>query len=157
MAPPTPPRTASSDPAIAADLGRLIGRLRRAVTRKVRADGSDVPVRESHIEILRVVNDHPCRIQDVADQLHLAHNTVSTATQQMVDLGLLERLSDNSDGRVVRLRLTESAKQHIDQWRRHRALILSQQIEQLSAGDQQILAQALPVLDKVARGLETHA
>lgn len=151
----TAPQTGSNTQAL--ELGRLIGRMRRVVNRAVRTQGVRLPVRESHIEILRVVDQSTCRIQDVADQLHLAHNTISTATQQLVERGLLERLIDSSDGRVVRLRLTDLAKQHLDQWRKHRALILAQQIERLTAGDQQTLAAALPILEKIASGLESNA
>jgi DNA-binding MarR family transcriptional regulator len=157
MTSPPPSGPTGRDTATALNLGRLIGRLRRAVNRSVRTQGAHLPIRESHIEILRVVNESPCRIQDVADKLHLAHNTVSTATQQLVGQGLLERLNDDSDGRVVRLRLTARAEQHIDQWRKHRAQILSQEIDLLSVDEQETLAQALPVLDKVARGLEANA
>jgi DNA-binding MarR family transcriptional regulator len=139
------------------DLGRLVTRLRRAVNQAARAQETNLPIRESHIEILRVVNESPCRIQDVADTLHLAHNTVSTAVQQMVERGLLEKFSDRTDGRVVRLRLTEAAEQHMGRWRKLRKLILSEQIEQLSSSEQQALGQALPVLENLVRGLESNA
>jgi DNA-binding MarR family transcriptional regulator len=151
-----PPPTANIAQAAAVDLGRLVTRLRRAVNRAARAQETNFPIRESHVEILRVVNESPCRIQDVADTLHLAHNTVSTAAQQMVEHGLLEKFGDGADGRVVRLRLTEVAEQQIDQWRKRRALIVAEQIERLSPADRQTLVQALPVLETLVSGLEAN-
>ena len=43
---------------------------------------------------------------DAAAELGVAPNTVSTLVRQLADAGVLERVRDSADGRVVRLRLT---------------------------------------------------
>jgi len=62
------------------------------------------PLPETQLEILRLVNRRPgIRIHDVAAELGLASNTVSTLVHSLTAAGFVDRLSDAGDGRVARL------------------------------------------------------
>ena len=139
----------------ALELGSVVGRLRRAVNRSLRdatAGGSRLP--ESQVEVLRAVAQGASRIQDVAVRLQLAHNTVSVTAQALVEKGLLERVGDAQDGRVVRLELTAVARRRLQRWREQRATTIAREVEELSVVERATLQAAIPVLAKLAEQLE---
>jgi DNA-binding MarR family transcriptional regulator len=75
-------------------------------------------------------------------------------TQTIGDLeadGLILRCADPSDGRRMLVELTERGRQTLEEDRRHREGWLARAIaEDLSAAEQQVLAQALALLRRLA-------
>jgi DNA-binding MarR family transcriptional regulator len=145
---------------LAAQLSRATGRLRRSLNRRVRTAIGSPPIPEAQLEVLRVVEAAPgARVHDVARQLGLASNTVSTLVHRLIDTGLLEREADRQDGRVARLRLTTQAAARLRRWRDQRHEILALALDQLGEPDRRALVSALPVQERLADALEmgTHA
>lgn len=68
-------------------------------------------------QVLLAVRGHPERsgptISDVAKYLLVRHNTAVELVDRTADLGLVERVSDGSDQRVVRLRLTVEGRRRL--------------------------------------------
>ena len=144
---------------LAPDLSRAVGRLRRALNRRVRAATGTSPLPEAQMELLRLVEHRPrIRVQDAASELLLAPNTVSTLVHRLVEAGLLEREPDPADARVARLIQTAAGAELRRLWRDQRHEILAAQLSDLNAGDLDALARAVPILAQVAEGVEagTH-
>ena len=81
---------------LAAGLSRAVGRFRRSLNRRVRAGAGTPSLPEAQLEILRLVDRRPgLRVHDVATELRLASNTVSTLVRQLADSGLVERIPDS--------------------------------------------------------------
>lgn len=141
----------------AARLSHALGRLRRAVNPRVRARLQGGPLPEAQIDVLRAVaNGDMPRIQEVATNLRLAPNTVSTLVHALVERGLVERRADPEDRRAVRLALTALARHRIAAARSHRAEILATHMNRLDAVDRNALHAALPALERLVESLELH-
>lgn len=146
---------ASDLDALAGGLAAAVGRLRRALNRQVHA-GSDVPpLPEAQLEIVRLLRRRPgMRVHDVAAELSLAPNTVSTLVHRLADAGLVERAGDPGDARVSRLQLTPAAEGRLRRWRDRRGEVLAARLVGLDGEDRRAVARVLPVLERVARSLE---
>ncbi|MGA3185368.1 MAG: MarR family transcriptional regulator [Candidatus Dormibacteria bacterium] len=159
MPDPSPGTAPSTDlDALAGRLARAAGRLRRRLNRQVRAGLDQEPLPEAQLEILRLVNRRPgARVRDVAVELGLAANTVSTLVHRLTDAGLVDRLADAGDGRVARLRLRPVAELRLQRWRDRRGEILGARLAELSPADRQALSRALPVLERIVDALDEEA
>jgi DNA-binding MarR family transcriptional regulator len=142
----------------AARLTRALSRLRRAVNPQVRARTQRERLPEAQVDVLRAVADAESpRVQDVADRLRLAPNTVSTLVSALIDRGLIARHVDPDDRRAARLALTATARRRIDTWRAHRADVVAEHIAHLSADEQRALHNALPALEHLVDSLEAQS
>jgi DNA-binding MarR family transcriptional regulator len=149
--PPAPPAV----PAVARRLVGALGRLRRALNRRVRAASPADPLPEAQLELLRLVERRPSlRVQDAAGELMLASNTVSTLVHRLGAAGLLERETDPWDGRVVRLRLGPDGAERLRRWRDRRQEVLTEELRRLETGEVDAVVRALPVLERLATLLE---
>ncbi|HXA29406.1 MAG TPA: MarR family winged helix-turn-helix transcriptional regulator [Candidatus Angelobacter sp.] len=150
------PAAGSDVQAQAAQLGRLAGRLRRALNRRVRAQVGGTPLPEAQLDVLRDVMHAPAppRVQDVAARLRLAPNTVSTLVASLARAGLLARQSDADDGRAVRLMVTPQARRRIRAWQAHRAQIVAAHLDGLGETQRRALERALPALELLTASLE---
>ena len=111
----------------------------------------------AQFDLLRHVGRHPDQpVADVAAALQLARNTVSTLVGQLCEAGLLERVPDPRDGRVVRLRLQPGADKRMADWRRRRTRAVVTALEQLGADEREVLAAAVPVLRAVGLRLDPN-
>lgn len=129
-------------------------RLRRVVRRTVRATVTGEPLRGAQVELLRTVETQPgIGVAAAARSLHMAGNSVSTLVNQLVDAGLLERQVDPDDRRAVRLKLTETAKARLANWRRRRTELVSRALDLLSEEDLRALEAAVPALDRLLEAL----
>ena len=79
---------------------------------------------------------------------------MSTLVGRLTAAGLLERARAVSDGRSVRLSVTEAARQRIAGWRDLRAELAARALDRLSAGDREAIADAMPALLRFAASLE---
>ncbi|HJT38600.1 MAG TPA: MarR family transcriptional regulator [Actinomycetota bacterium] len=134
------------------ELGPVIGRLRRALKRRL---GTPSLLPDSHVEIARLLYEHPdLKVQEVAAALRLAPNTVSTLVQQLVRDGNVERETDEDDRRVARLRLTPAMRKRISRRRDERRAILEEAIGSLSQREQATIEAAIPALMRLTEVLE---
>ncbi len=148
------PRTPSPAP-LAAELARSLGRLRRSLNRSVRAATGTSPLPEAQLELLRLVERNPrIRVRDAALELRVAPNTVSTLVRRLVDARLLEREADVADGRAAQLLLSAAAVERLRRWRDRRHEILAARLAALPESDRRSVAEALPVLNRLAQSLE---
>ena len=148
------PRPATSD-ALASDLARLIGRLRRSLNHQVRAATGSSALPEAQLEVLRLLRRHPgIRVHDVAAELRVAPNTASTLVRLLSAAELVDRRPDAGDGRVARLRLSARAEQRLQLWHDRRREVLADRLSALGAPEREAVARALPVLEGIAGSLE---
>src|SRR5574341_1060204 len=90
----TPPDmgAGAADARDADDLMAVIGRLRRGIRAGVRREWPYPRLPDAHLDLLLVVARRPgLRVQDAAEALRLAPNTVSTLVNGSALAGLIER------------------------------------------------------------------
>jgi DNA-binding MarR family transcriptional regulator len=140
--------------ALGADLAAVVARLRRVLRRAVRRNVVD-PLPPAASEVLVSVAGRPgLGVTEVADELRLAPNTVSTLVRQLVDRDLVVRSSDPADRRVARLDVTPAARARIQTHRANRAETMARALARLDPAEREVLAAAVPLLHRLTDALD---
>ncbi|MEV0588979.1 MarR family transcriptional regulator [Nonomuraea sp. NPDC050310] len=128
---------------LSASLRHLVLLLRRAVAGQ--------PVTSQQYAVLGSLEHRARRMSELAEE-HAVHlPTMTVQINRMEDAGLVARGSDPSDARVRTVELTEEGRARLDVVRQARRAFLAARLETLTPAEQEILARALPVLDKLGR------
>jgi DNA-binding MarR family transcriptional regulator len=129
--------------------------IRRSARRLARRPPSLATLTGAQLELVRLVRRQPeISVSEAALALRLVPNTVSTLVGQLSEAGMLRRIPDQVDRRIIRLQLAPGTRRKVDAWLERRLGVLSDAVQRLSVGDRRRLAQALPVLEHLAEMLE---
>jgi DNA-binding MarR family transcriptional regulator len=143
---------------LAAEVLAAISAVRRVARRAARSAGQAQPLPPAQSELLQLAAARPgISVADAARELRLAPNTVSTLVGRLTSAGLLARTRAVSDGRSVWLTVTGNGAQRIAEWRDLRADLAGRALDQLTAGDRQALADAVPALLRFAAQMEEES
>ena len=139
------------------ELARALGRLHRALRRRVRESLSGPALPQSQVEVLRLLEREPgLRAREMAESLGLASNTVSTLLQQLDIKGYVEREVDSHDRRSARISLTPAAVERMTTWSDRRSVVLTEAMDTLEADDYEHMVACLPALEHLAAVLERN-
>lgn len=140
--------------ALADELLAAMSAIRRNGRRVAARPVELAPLTGAQLELVRLVRRRPAiSVAEAAGELRLAPNTVSTLVGQLTEAGLLERTRDSQDRRVARLDLRPDIRRKVDAWRDRRLVHLAAGVSRLSEAERRCLVQAVPVLERIARGL----
>ncbi len=133
-------------------IGRLSQRLR------ITAAGSAAGLTPTRISVLlTVVRSGPIRLAELAELESLNPTMLSRVVSDLVDAGLVARVSDDGDRRAAWVKITPAGGKLAERIRRVRTDALNRALEDLSEGDRQAISQALPALEGLAEQLgERH-
>ena len=157
--PPAPQR----EPATTALLTRVeatalltaMGAVRRVARRAVRAAGPADPLPPARSELLRLAARRPgIGVAEAAAELRLAPNSVSTMVSKLAEDGLLSRDRGESDGRSVRLTVTEAGAARVEQWRDIRTDLAARALQRLPPAERGAIIAAIPALTRLAEQME---
>jgi DNA-binding MarR family transcriptional regulator len=138
----------------AAELLAAVGAVRRVARRAVRSAYAE-PLPPARSELLRLAARRPgIGVAEAAAELRLAPNSVSTMVSKLAEDGLLSRGRVASDGRSVRLTVTEAGAARVEEWRDIRLDLAARAIGLLPAEDQKALAAVVPALTRLAEQME---
>jgi DNA-binding MarR family transcriptional regulator len=153
-----PSSTAPTAEAVSETLMPAVGAVRRLLRRLAGpfVTNAMVEVSTSQREVLLVVGKRTGRsVAEIADELGLARNTVSTIVTQLVGAGLLVRETDPQDRRVGRLALTPAAQEALDSARARRRGLLHEALDRLSPRQLADLAAGIDAMEALAEELRT--
>jgi DNA-binding MarR family transcriptional regulator len=114
----------------------------------------------SQLDLVHVILRRPgVSVNEAAEELRLAPNTVSTLVRQLTDQNVVIRQSDPTDRRVARLNLTQTMGRKVAAFRDRRLGTLVAAMTRLSMRDQRRLAYAVELLDHLVAELleEEHS
>jgi DNA-binding MarR family transcriptional regulator len=139
-------RTPPTVEAVADGLLPAVGALRRLLRRSAgTAFGESVTAAQR--EVLLIVARNPGRsVADVAHELGLAPNSVSTMVTQLVAAGQLVRVTDPRDRRIGRLHLSPHAAAEATATRDRRRALLQTVVADLPSSDVADLAAGIDAL-----------
>jgi len=138
----------------AEQLFEALGSVRRQVRRTAGPPWPAATLSGSQIELVRLVRREPGHtVNEVAEALGLAPNTVSTLVGRLTDAGLLRREPDPADRRVARLHVTAAARRRIEGWRDARAELAALALGRLDPADREVLRAAVPALSRLVDAL----
>jgi DNA-binding MarR family transcriptional regulator len=140
--------------AFADELYDAVGLLRRRSRRLAGVPFPGLALSGAQLELVRLVRREPgLAVAEAATLLGLAPNTVSTLVGQLVALDVVVRDRHDSDRRVARLRLTDDARESLEQWRDRRALLTTTAVGELTEHERASLRRALPIIRQLAESL----
>ena len=139
----------------AAELLAAMGAVRRVARRAVRASAHGDPLPPARSELLRLAARRPgIGVAEAAAELRLAPNSVSTMVSKLAEDGLLNRGRVASDGRSVRLTVTEAGAAVVERWQDIRTDLVGRALDRLAPADRQALATVIPALTRLAEQME---
>jgi DNA-binding MarR family transcriptional regulator len=154
-APAVPVSPAEQAKAEAAELLAAMGAVRRVARRAVRTSADAEALPPARSELLRLAARRPgIGVAEAAQELRLAPNSVSTMVSKLTEDGLLSRGRVASDGRSVRLTITEAGAARVEQWQDIRTDLAGRAIGLLAPADRQALLAAIPALTRLAQHME---
>jgi DNA-binding MarR family transcriptional regulator len=140
---------------LASDVIETVGRLRRALRRSTAAPWPGHALTGAQGELARLLRRRPgLSVNDAAEALRLAPNTVSSLVGQLVEAGLVRRVRDERDRRVARLELEPAARRTLEAWRDERTAALVAALERLDPDDRAAIEHAVGPLGRLAEVLD---
>jgi DNA-binding MarR family transcriptional regulator len=140
------PRAGSAD-AVADRLHSAAIHLLRRLRREDDASGLGAP-RLSALSVLVFGGPQTIGALAAAEQVRVP--TMSRLVAQLEADDLLKRVSDATDGRVVRVEATPAAHALLHSGRRRRVAALSADVARMTAEERRIILEAIPLIEKLA-------
>jgi DNA-binding MarR family transcriptional regulator len=99
----------------------------------------------------------PCRLTALAARAGVTQPGMTQLVDRLQRMGLLDRVPDPADGRVVLVRITDEGRALLARRRAVRAEWIGGLLEQLSPGERALLAGALPAMAALANAQHTDS
>jgi DNA-binding MarR family transcriptional regulator len=139
-------------------IAEVIARLRRALRRGARVADPANRLAVAQLEVLSAVTEQPgVRPGQLARQLHMRPNTVTTIVNALSAQGMLSRSGSSGDRRAIELTGTEAGQQAVLTWQATNAAVLHIALSTLPAAQRRALTSAVPALDALARAIDRLA
>ena len=98
-----------------------------------------------------------CGISEISDRFHITNAAASQLVDKLVQSGLIRRQEDPHDRRAKLLNLTDRAKELFQQSLEERYHWVGQLAEKLTAEERAKVTDALEIVNKAVRELETES
>lgn len=129
-------------------LGATVSALFVAQRDHLVAQGMSLP----QLRVLIAIRDRgPLRVTELAAALQVTQPTMTAQVQRLEAQGWLARTADGTDGRAVRLSLTATGRSLLARSVASRAALLDSGLQRLDPHDADLIAAALPALDRLAQ------
>jgi len=150
-----PAKSARGRPAVADKTADLADRLHSAAIHLLRRlrredDASGLPAPQLSAMSV-IVFGGPITLGALASAEQVRPPTITKLVALLEEQGLVERETDPADRRIVRVKATARGTRLLYEGRRRRVASLAESLAQLPAADRAALANAVPLLEKVAR------
>jgi DNA-binding MarR family transcriptional regulator len=138
-----------------ARLRAVIGRLSRRLRPTPAAVAAGLTPTQISV-LLNVVRAGPIRLSDLAAAEAINPTQLSRSVAQLVDVGALERSSDEVDRRAAWVKPTAAGKRLAERIRRERTDALNVALERLAVGDRERIVGAMEALERLAEQLRAE-
>ncbi|MEU6774741.1 MarR family winged helix-turn-helix transcriptional regulator [Streptomyces sp. NPDC046759] len=140
-------------------LTEAVIRLHRALrSSAIRTDYPRETLPMAQAELLQVLEEHsPAHIGDLTARRHLAPSTVSGLISRIVGAGLVERDVDPVNRRSSVVTLTAAGREKLAAWTRTHKDPMDTAYAALDDSERAVIAEALPVLFRLAEHLDEEA
>jgi len=150
-----PAKSARGRPSAADKTADLADRLHSAAIHLLRRlrredDASGLPAPQLSAMSV-IVFGGPMTLGALASAEQVRPPTITKLVALLEEQGLVERETDPADRRIVRVKATARGTRLLYEGRRRRVASLAESLAQLPAADRAALANAVPLLEKVAR------
>ena len=139
-------------------LAEGIARLRRALRRGARVASPGNSLAVAQLELLSALAEHPgARPGQLARQLHMRPNTVTTIVNALTAQGMISRSTPEGDRRAIELTITDAGQQAVLEFQATNAAVLHLALSTLPAQQRRALTAAVPALAALAQAVDRLA
>lgn len=149
MSNPVPTLGPDTAPRLRAVIGRLSRRLRPT---KGAVGAGLTPTRSAVLQT--VARRGPMRLSELSEAEAINPTMLSRVIAELVEAGLLERLSDERDRRAVWVSCTSSGRRLSERIRRERTDAVTVALDGLGDDERELIERALPALERMAEQLK---
>lgn len=146
---PVPVNDPAPDPASRPALELML-----AVHRLVRGMRAVLPASSLNFTQLLVLSHligvGPVRIGELAQRVQCSQPTATTVVSGLETTGLVQRIRDDSDGRAIRVSLTDQGRDALHDFGRREAGFLDELMADLPDEDREVILAAIPALGRLA-------
>ena len=132
----------------------LAGQLRVSLTRigrRLRAEQGETELSESQLAVLSALHVHgPMTPGALAEHERIRPPSMTRTVSSLADAGLVVKVGDATDRRLVLVELTEQGAAEVTETRRRRDAWLTESLEGLAEHERQTLADATALLTRIA-------
>jgi len=125
-----------------------------AMHRLVRSIRASMPNLIAHptqlIVLAQLAESGPMRIGELASRVPCSQPTATTVANGLEASGLVQRVPDTSDGRAIRLRITDLGRDTIISVAHDQAAVLRERLDGLNETDRATVLAAVPLLYRMA-------
>lgn len=140
---------APSDSELTAQLRLRVMRL----ARKLRQQNQEGDVTVSSLSALSSIERHgPLTLGELAAIEQVQPPTMTRIVSRLEEGGLVDRIPDPSDRRVQRVQVSGEGHRLLTRSRKRKDAYLARRIRQLDQADRDLLARALPILERLTGG-----
>jgi DNA-binding MarR family transcriptional regulator len=122
----------------------IVPQVMRTVAAELRH--SDRSILPGHYHVLIMLDGQSFSLSQIAERQHVSLPTMSRSISTLVERGWVERIPDDSDGRITRLRLTAEGEAVSAEFHRVAAETVTRQLAGLTAQECRQLVSGLRVL-----------
>lgn len=144
-----------------ADLWKLLSLLQQLLTRvgaHQTATGAALGLTNLRLGVLGAVyRNQNCTMRQVAQDRYVAPPAATRTVNELVKEGLLERVSDDRDRRIVRLRITAKGREAVGRVHQEASVLLAQVLGQMRDSEQRALLKGLDAFIKAVTHVEQDA
>jgi DNA-binding MarR family transcriptional regulator len=136
----------------------LAASLRATVSALVRATRTTDRLSPIPAAVLDLLEQHgPMTTAELATSRGVRHQTMAATVKELTDIGYLTASPDPADARKKLLSLTAKGSSAVETDRRRRVAVLAKALAaQLDEHERNLLAQALPLLDRMAASISAE-
>jgi DNA-binding MarR family transcriptional regulator len=102
--------------------------------------------------LVQLVDAGPQRVGELAAKVPCSQPTVTAVANGLEEAGLVRRVRDTTDGRAIRLCVTDAGRAALLEVVRNQAALLRQRLDVLDEPDRDLVLAAAPILRRMANG-----
>jgi DNA-binding MarR family transcriptional regulator len=102
--------------------------------------------------LVQLAETGPLRVGELATRVPCSQPTVTTVANGLEEAGLVRRVRDTTDGRAIRLEITDAGQAAILGVAKAQAGLLRHRLAELDGADRDLVLAAAPVLRRIASG-----
>lgn len=100
--------------------------------------------------LVQLTDTGPMRVGELATKIPCSQPTVTTVANGLEVAGLVRRVRDTTDGRAIRLEITDAGRAAVLRVARSQAGMLRQRLAEVDDADRELVLAAAPVLLRMA-------
>ena len=124
-----------------------------SLVRSLRRSATGTALHPTQLLVLvQLATAGPMRIGELAVRVPCSQPTATTVANSLELDGLVQRVRDTTDGRAIRLSITDAGRAAMLEVVRGQAGLLRQRLDELDSADRDLVLAAVPVLRTMAAG-----